>query len=183
MKSSDGISPATALALTTAPAIKVSKNGSTFANRDSTQVVTARHGGHYTVPLSSDDLNTEGRLKLIAASSTGRIATWEYFDVVSQNWWDSKFSTGDYLHTDVIQIEGADASTQLTQAVMNSTVEGSYTLKTALRLMLSFAAGLSTGAGSTTLTFYGVASTGKARITAQCGSSGNRKSIAYDVTT
>ena len=65
VKSSDGHSRSTTLALTTAPAIRVSKQGSTLANRNDTGAVTARYGGYYTVPLSTVDTGTYGHLRLI----------------------------------------------------------------------------------------------------------------------
>lgn len=180
-KSSDGVTANTTLALTTAPAIKISKSGSTFVNRDSTQAVTHRRDGNYTVPLSSDDMNTEGYIMIAIASShsTGAVPTWEYHDVLAAQWWDSMYSTADYLKVDAVQIEGTDASDQVTALVWDTTLESTVTMKQAMRLISAFAAGISTGAGSTTLEFYGVGQSTIARITAQCGSSGNRKAVTY----
>jgi hypothetical protein len=182
--SSDGYSPSTALTFTTAStAILLSKNGSTFANRNSTQAVTARSGGYYTVNLSTVDVGTVGRLRIGFYKSSTHIPFWEDFQIVQSNVYDSLHGGSTYLKTDVQTIEGADATTQITHAVLNSTLEYSYTVKQGLRLIAAALDGRSTGAGSTTLKFYAMGSSDKLRITGACGSSGNRQGMTLDATT
>lgn len=158
MKSSDAKTPSTALSLTTAPAIRLSKNGSTFINRDSSGAVTARHGGYYTVPLSSSDVNTLGPLKVIVQHSTSYEATWD-----------------DYM------VQSTDANSAFCENIPKSLGEKTLTYQAMMRIGFAALAGLSTGAGSTTLKFVG-ATTGVIRIQAECGSSGNRKQITLKST-
>jgi hypothetical protein len=146
VKSTDGYSRSTALSLTTAPAIRMSKKGSTFVNRNDTGAVTARYGGYYTVPLSTVDTGTYGHLRVMVQTSAARMA-------------DAAF---DFLTDNII--------------------EGSQTNRDIQRLMQSVLCGQSTGAGSTTLKFYGINSTGIIRVQAECGSSGNRKGITLKST-
>lgn len=155
--SSDGLTPSTALSLTTAPAVRFSKNGSTFVSRSSTGAVTARHGGYYTIPYSSVDSATLGPLRVILQYSTAYQSIWEDF-----------------------MVESTDAKSAFTENLLETAIESTYTFKDFLRLMSAFAYGKSTGAGSTTLKFYGVGSTGVTRISAGCGSSGNRKSVTLN---
>jgi hypothetical protein len=181
--SSDGYSPSTALALTTGPAIKLSKNGAAYGNRGSTQAVASTVGGYYTIPLSSNDTDTLGRLRMSIYKNSTQLPAWEDFTVVESNVYDSLFGGSTYLKVDVQTIEGADATTQITQAVLNSTLEYSYTVKQGLRIMAAALSGRSTGAGSTTLKFQAMGSSDKNRIDAACGSSGNRHGMTLDPTT
>jgi hypothetical protein len=126
VKSSDGHSRSTALSLTTAPAIRVSKQGSTFVNRDDTGAVTARYGAYYTIPLSTVDVGTYGILRVALQTSSGRLPCWEDYHVVS----DAAF-----------------------EFLTDNIIEGSQTNKDIQRLTQSVLCGLSTGAGSTTLKF------------------------------
>lgn len=182
--SSDGYSPSTALAFTTqADAILFSKNGSTFANRNSTQVVTAVRGGYYTVNLNTVDVGIVGRLRIAFRESSTHIPFWEDFQVVPNNVYDSLYGGSTYLQVDVQTIETADATTQITHAVLNSTLEYTYTVKQGLRIMAAALAGRSTGAGSTTLKYQAMGSSDKNRINAACDSSGNRQGMTLDATT
>ena len=154
-KSSDGHTRSTALALTTAPAVRVSKKGSTFISRDDTGAVTARYGGYYTVPLSTVDTGTYGSVRVMLQTSSGRLPCWEDYHVVSDDAYD-------FLTDNVI--------------------EGSQTNRDVQRLVQSVLCGKSTGAGSTTLKFYGINSTDIIRVQAECGSSGNRKDVTLKST-
>jgi hypothetical protein len=150
--SSDGYTPSTALALTTAPAIRLSKNGAAYGNRGSTIAVASTYAGYYSVSLSSNDTDTLGRLRISIYKSSTHIPFWEDFTVITSNVYDSLYGGSTYLQTDVRTIEGADATTQIT-------------------------------AGSTTLKFQAMGSSDKLRVTAECGSSGNRQGMTLDATT
>jgi hypothetical protein len=181
--SSDGYSPSTALSFTTAPtAIGISKNGSTFADRNSTQAVTAVKNGYYTVNLSTVDVGTPGRLRIQFYKSSTHIPFWEDFTVVSANVYNSLYGGSTYLQVDVQTIEGSDATNQLTtaaetgsQTIWDSTCEYSITNRQMLRGIGSVLLGISTGAGSTTLKFQAAGSSTQNRVTMECGSSGNRQ--------
>lgn len=181
--SSDGYTPSTALALTTAPAIRLSKNGAAYGNRGSTIAVASTYAGYYSVSLSSNDTDTLGRLRISIYKSSTHIPFWEDFTVVTPNVYDSLYGGSTFLQTDVQTIEGADATTQITQAVLNSTLEYAFTVKQALRIIAAQAAGRSTGGGSTTLKFFAMGSSDKTRITGACNSSGNRQGMTLDATT
>lgn len=180
--SSDGYSPSTALAFTT-EGIYISKNGGSYSTRNSTQAVSSTVAGFYIVPLSSNDTNTIGQLRVNAYKSSTHLPFWEDFTVVQSNVYDSLFGGSTYLQVDVQTIEAADATTQITDAVLNSTLEYSYTVKQGLRIIAAALAGRSTGAGSTTLKFQAMGSSNKNRINAACGSSGNRQGMTIDATT
>ena len=65
--------------------------------------------------------------------------------------------------------------------ILDEVVEGTLTLRQAIRLLLAGMAGKSTGGGTTTLTFRDVADL-KARITATVDANGNRTAITRDGT-
>ena len=176
--SSDGYSLSSALTFTTAAdSILISKNGSTFANRNSTQAVTAIRGGYYTVNLSTVDVGVVGRLRVALRKNSTHIPFWEDFTVVPNNVYDSLYGGSTYLQTNAMLIETVDATNQLKAAVNDSTCEGTITNQKARRLMLSVLCGKSSGAGSTTLKFWDANSSSIQRIEADAGSSGNRISM------
>jgi hypothetical protein len=179
--SSDGYSPSTGIAFTS-KAIMISKAGGSFALRGSTQVASAT-SCYYLVPLSSNDTNTLGHMRVKMYKSSSHLPIWEDFTVVAGNVYDSLFGGSTYLQTDVRTIEGGDATTQITQAVLNTTLENAYTVKHGLRIMAAVLAGRSSGAGTTQLKFNSMGSSDVIRVTAQCGSSGNRKGMALATST
>lgn len=174
LASSDGITPFTTAALTTAPAIMLFKNGSTAVNRGSTGAVVARINGYYTVPISTVDSGTYGQMRLDITESTDFLPIWEDFTIVSDNVYDSLYGGSTYLQTNVILIETVDATNQLKAAVNDSTCENGITNQEAMRMMLSVLCGESTGAGSTTIKFRDAGSSSITRVQAEVGSSGNR---------
>jgi hypothetical protein len=150
IKSTDGYSRSTALTLTTAPAIRLSKVGSTLVNRNDTGAVSIRYGGFYSVPLSTVDTGTYGHLRVTLQTSAARLPYWEDYFV---------------------------CSTETKQFLQNNILEGTYTYEDAERIKFSVLAGKSTGAGSTTLKFRGVAASTVDRVNASVGSSGNRQAV------
>lgn len=66
------------------------------------------------------------------------------------------------------------------QLLDNSDIESGYSMREALRLILSSAAGKLSGAGTATITIRNVPDT-KDRIVATVDSNGNRESVTYDV--
>ena len=76
---------------------------------------------------------------------------------------------------------GVPLSAAAVDAVLDDVVEGSTTLRQAVRLMLAVAAGKSSGGGSTTITFRDLADT-KARVTATVDANRNRTAVTRDAT-
>lgn len=64
-------------------------------------------------------------------------------------------------------------------AVLDEVVEGAYTMRQLLRIMLAALAGKSSGGGTSTITFRDVADS-KNRISATVGGTGNRTAITLD---
>lgn len=69
----------------------------------------------------------------------------------------------------------------LAAAVLNSPVEGDYTLEEAVKLILAAVAGKLSGAAGTTITIRSADDT-KNRIVATVDSNGNRTAVTYDLT-
>lgn len=77
------------------------------------------------------------------------------------------------------EIEGADATNQIGDAVADEVVEGALTLRQILRLLLAVMGGKSTGGGTGTIVFRDNADS-KARVTATVDASNNRTAMTLD---
>ncbi len=74
---------------------------------------------------------------------------------------------------------GVPLSSAAVDAIIDDAVEGSITMRQALRIMLAVLSGKSTGGGTSTITFRDVADT-KARVSATVDASRNRTSVTRD---
>ena len=89
---------------------------------------------------------------------------------------------GIFYENAVATIPGVFRINTLTiDGILDEVVEGTITLRQAIRILLAGMAGKSTGGGTTTLTFRDVADA-KARITATVDVDGNRTAITRDGT-
>jgi tetrahydromethanopterin S-methyltransferase subunit F len=83
--------------------------------------------------------------------------------------------------TDGVVVNASGLAADAVDEILDEVVEGTITLRQAIRLCLSALAGKSTGGGSATLTFRDIADS-KARITATVDVNGNRTAIVRDGT-
>lgn len=131
----DGRTIESALTLTQ-PDIRLKKGGAAWAQKSAAQTLSHEENGWYEVSLSTTDTDTLGAL-MLAINEAGALPVWREFMVVTQQVWDSLFST-DLLQVDVAQfgnaagtfasgrpevnttlIEGSDATNQIRDAVVD----------------------------------------------------------------
>jgi hypothetical protein len=106
---SDALTEETGLAGTMT--VKLVKYGAGSAvSRNSATAITHLGNGRYRVPLDTTDTNTLGPLRVSVYNSSVHMPVWEYVQVVSQQFWDSKYST-DKLQVDVVETGSTDAVT------------------------------------------------------------------------
>ncbi len=92
--------------------VRLSKNGGNMAQKSEATSLVHDELGHYVCKLNGTDTNTLGTLKVMVHES-GALSVWEWFSVINQNDWDSKYST-DKLQVDLIQMGGvAQSATDL----------------------------------------------------------------------
>lgn len=91
------------------------------------------------------------------------------------------FTVGILQRSNVIEIEGTDATDQLSTTLMAAGDVDGYTLEETLKLCLAALAGKLSGADTTTVTIR-AADDSKARITATVDSDGNRSAVTLDET-
>lgn len=97
----DGKTPETALSIAQAD-IRLSKNFSAFAQKNSTAVVTHAEYGWYDCPFDATDTGTLGPMK-VASLKTGALPVWHDYMVLPANAYDAIVSGTDYLQTDLAQ--------------------------------------------------------------------------------
>lgn len=123
----DGKTAETGLTIARAD-VRLSKNGGNMAQKNEATSCTHDEIGVYGCPLDVTDTGTLGRLQLFVHES-GALPVWHEYEVVTQNYWDSKYST-DYLQVDTVQIEGTDATTVLDTQIdsrLNTAIGGAPT--------------------------------------------------------
>ena len=103
LDSTDGVTPETSLTILQAD-VRLSKNGGNIAQKTEASACSHDELGYYDCDLDATDTGTLGRLKLIVHEA-GACPVWHEYMVVTQNYWDSKYST-DKLEVDVNQIGG-----------------------------------------------------------------------------
>lgn len=107
----DGHTAENALNLLVADII-LSKNGGAQAAKNEATApgnADAANIGWYNVILNGTDTNTLGHL-VLAVDKAGALPVWHEYMVVTSNTYDSLVLGTDYVQTDAIQIEGADAT-------------------------------------------------------------------------
>ncbi len=105
----DGVTPETGLS----PTVRVSKNSGAWANRNSGSAITHQENGYYSVPLSTTDTNTLGRLRTAVTSAATHLPVWEDFLIVPGHVYDGLVAGTDKLEVDIQEINGnatADAT-------------------------------------------------------------------------
>ena len=175
--STDGATAETGLTISQAD-IRLSKNGDAFAQSNNSDGAAHDENGWYSLTLDTTDTGTLGRLDLAVAVSGARPVQREFM-VLLANTHDSLVSGSDYLQSDVIQIEGSDATDQIGDAVADEAYEGALTLRQIQRVGLAVLAGKSTGGGTSTIAFRDNAD-GKDRVSATVDSDGNRDAVTLD---
>lgn len=113
----DGVTAETGLTITQ-PDIRLSKNGAAFAQKSAAQTASHMENGYYSVNLSTTDTGTLGRLRL-HVNESGALPVWIDFMVLPANVYDSLVAGSDSLQVDTTQIEGADATDQIRDAVVD----------------------------------------------------------------
>jgi len=168
----DGKTAETALTLSQAD-IRLSKNGGDFAPKNDANAATHDENGYYDCALNDTDTNTAGTLVLAVAES-GALPVWHEFMILPANVFDSLISGLDYLDVEVATLKAAAID-----SIVDDVLEGTLTLRQALRLLLAFAAGKASGGGTISVKFRDQAD-GKDRITMTVDSSGNRSAVTVD---
>jgi len=85
----DGVTPETGLS----PTVYLTKNGAAWAARNSATAISHGRDGFYLVPINANDTDTLGSLRAEFTDATTHTPVWEEFNVVSANYWDTKYGT------------------------------------------------------------------------------------------
>lgn len=159
--------------------LKISKGGGAEANASngSTHVANGRH----TLVLTAGEIDTIGELSIRIAK------TGVYGDVITHQ--VVAYDPGDAADLGLTNVDATISSRLATvayeapSALLTTTdgVETNWTVRDALRVMLSVLAGKVSGAGTGTEVFRSVTDTDN-RVTATVDTSGNRTSVTYDKT-
>jgi hypothetical protein len=156
----DGKTAETSLTIA-ASSVLLSKSGGTLtAKNDATALTgTGDSLGYYDCVLNATDINTAGPLK-VAAHIAGALPVFHTFQVIPASVYDALFgSSGD-----------------LADAVHDEVIEGSTTLRQAIRLILSVLTGKSSGGGTSALVFRDIGDT-KNRLSVTVDGDGNRTAV------
>ncbi len=86
------------------PAVEISKNGGSFASRNSATAVAHDAEGWYTVELDTTDTNTLGRLVVKAQDNSTHLPVWQEYSIFTINAYDTLFST-DNLDVNVVSFD------------------------------------------------------------------------------
>lgn len=112
--STDGITAKANLKVS-AGTVQISKNGTAWANKTYASYGLSATGGWYYTKLSSADVDTPGVLAYKSAfTATGPV--FGTFTILPKTIYSAWFATG-YTPVNVIQVEGVDATNQLSTAV------------------------------------------------------------------
>lgn len=120
LDATDGVSLETGLASAMdngITGIRVSKNGATLVDRNSSTAPIYDAMGLYKVEVDVTDTNALGVLRLIFEEAATCLPVWQDFMVLTANAWDSKYST-DKLQVDVVELVGdVMAATSLSETL------------------------------------------------------------------
>lgn len=111
----DGKTAETGLTITQ-PDIRLSKNGGTFAQKNSAGTASHMENGYYAVALDTTDTDTVGRLRLHIAES-GALPVWMEFMVLPANVYDSLVGDTDTLDVNVTSIDSSAIDDILDEAI------------------------------------------------------------------
>lgn len=115
--STDGITVEDALTIAQAN-VRLSKNGGTFAQKNTSGSATHDEYGYYDISLDTTDTGTLGRLR-VAVSVSGALPVFADYMVMPANAWDALYGS-DLLQVDLTQISGAAVSTSTAQLGVNA---------------------------------------------------------------
>lgn len=120
MDATDGVTPETSLDLGAADQAELLKHNGAATVDISGNTFAAITGcdGWYDLTLTTSNTNTLGQLTVVIQDSSLMTPIFRDFMVVTQNYWDSKYST-DKLQVDVTQIEGVDATDQIRDSIVD----------------------------------------------------------------
>lgn len=90
-------------------AVRLSKNGGAFAQKNDATTATHMENGFYSCPLNATDTSTPGSL-VVAVDDASALIWWKEYHVVPQQVWDS------FLSTDRLQVHAAEISNDLITA-------------------------------------------------------------------
>jgi len=114
---SDGFTPQTDITLAGNEAEALKHNGAATVDISSnTWAAVTGCRGWYDLTLTTDDTDTLGQLTIVVQDDSDCLPVFRDFLVVTQNYWDSKYST-DKLQVDCVQWLGTACSTPTTAGV------------------------------------------------------------------
>jgi hypothetical protein len=179
----DGKSSEGGLSITQAN-VRISKNGANIIQKADTSSCSHDELGIYGCPLNTTDTNTLGRLQLWVHES-GALPVWHEYMIVDTNVYDSLFGT-DRLQTHTAEmtagvITASVLASDAVDEILDEVIEGSITLRQAMRVLLAANAGRSTGGGTANIKFRDNANS-KDRISATVDSNGNRTAMTLNLT-
>lgn len=90
LDSTDGVTPKTTLTITQAD-MQLSKDGAAFSQKNATGNAVHDIDGYYFTTFNVTDSNTTAILKL-NVTVAGALPVWDNFDVVTQSYYDAKYS-------------------------------------------------------------------------------------------
>jgi hypothetical protein len=151
-----------------------------------------------TLPSVDADFTKRVKVTLSQAETNGDNLTIIFSDAAGAEWCDliinihtgtQTFDSTDTVTdailadtgTDGVVVNAAGLAADAVDEILDEIVEGTITLRQAMRLLLAADSGKSAGGGTTTLTFQDIADS-KARITATVDANGNRTAVTRDGT-
>lgn len=123
--------------------------------------------GHYSLELTTTDTNTLGSFR-VTFNISGALPFYEDFIIRPAEPYDTLIGGTDNLTVDL--------TTAAIDLIHDDVVEGSTTLRQAIKLMLSVLTGKSSGGGTSTLVFRDIGDT-KNRVSVTVDANGNRTAV------
>ena len=106
LDSTDGVTPETGLSLANTD-VKLSKDGATFANKNSGGLTADGANGWYSGTLDTTDTATIGILK-VEVTKTGSLPVWEAFFVLEEAIYDALFATSSLGYAGITELAAVD---------------------------------------------------------------------------
>lgn len=119
----DGKTAETALTIAQA-AVRLSKNGAAFAQKNDATGCTHMENGYYSCPLNATDLNTAGVLTVAVAASGALPVRQDYTVLLAAAYNALVAGTGNGIRSEVITISGSTTAADKLEAGALATVVG-----------------------------------------------------------
>lgn len=119
----DGVTVEGSLTITSGD-VKLSKNGGVFGGCTDSNAATVDANGWYYKTLDQTDTNTLGEL-IVMVHDSEACPVWREFSIVTQNWWDSKYST-DLLHVDLQAVDGNETTAAQAEVILGTGYDDWY---------------------------------------------------------